>query len=129
MSRREQQHVRLTPAEYREAVRRYRVCVDLICALPGCPTIYYSDEAGLTGCADPFCRMPFPWGHEDRELQAYVGERLNHHRRSAVLKTGLCQVEAPDDDTIRIRRYMQDGRDAFGNRSAAVREEVFIIRR
>ena len=43
-----------------------------LCALPGCPTVYYGDEAGLTGCQDPWCRRPFPWGQEDKELQTYV---------------------------------------------------------
>ncbi len=128
MPRAEQRRVRLTADEYALAVRRFRTCVDLICALPGCPTIYYGDEAGLTGCADPFCRKPFPWGHEDRDLQAYVAAKLTHHRDSAVLKTGLCEVEALDADTLRIRRYTEKGRDAFGRR-AAKGEEVFTIRR
>jgi alpha-glucosidase len=35
---------------------------------PGAPTIYYGDEAGLTGWTDPDDRRPFPWGKEDQEL-------------------------------------------------------------
>ena len=37
-------------------------------SLPGVPTVYYGDEAGAQGYADPFNRGCFPWGGEDREL-------------------------------------------------------------
>ena len=36
--------------------------------LPGVPSVYYGDEAGLEGGADPFNRCCFPWGGEDCEL-------------------------------------------------------------
>ena len=39
--------------------------------LPGSPSIYYGDEAGMEGYQDPFNRRTFPWGREDEELQAH----------------------------------------------------------
>lgn len=36
--------------------------------LPGIPCLYYGDEAGLSGYADPFNRCCYPWGHENHEL-------------------------------------------------------------
>ena len=33
--------------------------------LPGAPSIYYGDEAGMEGYRDPFNRRTFPWGRED----------------------------------------------------------------
>lgn len=39
--------------------------------LPGAPSIYYGDEAGMEGYRDPFNRRTFPWGREDEELQAH----------------------------------------------------------
>ncbi len=129
VSRKDQQRIKLTKSEYATAVKRYRLCLDLICALPGCPTVYYGDEAGMTGCSDPFCRRPFPWGREDTDLQAYVAEKLNEHRASALLKTGFCEVEVPDEDTLRIRRFMLDGRDALGNPTGETSTETVTIRR
>jgi glycosidase len=35
---------------------------------PGMPTVYYGDEAGVYGSADPDCRRTYPWGREDKEL-------------------------------------------------------------
>ena len=40
----------------------------LLYALPGVPVIYYGDEAGMKGGADPENRGAYPWGHEDEEL-------------------------------------------------------------
>ena len=37
-------------------------------SLPGVPTIYYGDEAGLQGYRDPFNRACYPWGNENTEL-------------------------------------------------------------
>lgn len=36
--------------------------------LPGIPSIYYGDEAGLTGYKDPFNRGCYPWGKENEEI-------------------------------------------------------------
>ncbi len=123
----EQQHIRLTVEEYDLAVKRYRMCVDLLCALPGCPTIYYGDEAGLCGCHDPWNRRPFPWGREDKALTKYVANKLNHRRQSDVLKYGLCDIVATDDDTIVITRYMDGGLDGLGNPTACKEREVITI--
>ncbi len=127
LSKAEQQALRLTPEEYALAVERYKRCIDLLCALPGCPTIYYGDEAGLTGCPDPFCRRPFPWGREDKTLQQYVANRLTHHKQSSVLKYGHCTIEAIDDDTVTITRFM-DGTDALGRKAGHAREVITVKR-
>jgi len=46
-----------------------RMAVLLQMAMPGAPCIYYGDEVGLTGRADPDCRRTFPpneadWNHD-----------------------------------------------------------------
>ena len=128
LSKAEQQFVRLTADEYELAVKRYKLCVDLLCALPGCPTIYYGDEAGLTGCHDPWNRRPFPWGREDKSLQAFVSNKLTHRQQSDVLKFGLCDIEAVDEDTITITRYMDgSGVDGLGNKTSCTTREVITV--
>ena len=128
LSKAEQQAVRLTPADYTLAVRRLKTCVDILCALPGCPTIYYGDEAGLTGCPDPFCRRPFPWNKVDRKLHDFIAAKLTHRRESDVLRLGHCAVEAVDDDTLIITRFLE-GTDALGRPARTSGKEVFTIRR
>lgn len=128
MDKAQQEGVRLSPGEYELAVQRYKLCIDILCALPGCPTIYYGDEAGLTGCADPFCRRPFPWGRMNTGLHDYVAAKLTHHQESEVLRYGHCQVSAADDSTLTITRYL-DGTDALGRATSCHGREVFTIRR
>ncbi len=48
--------------------------------LPGYPSLYYGDEAGLTGFRDPWNRRCYPWGQEDRELLNFF-KRLGQLRR------------------------------------------------
>ena len=129
LSRREQAGIHLSPSEYVLAVKRFKVCLDLLCALPGCPTLYYGDEAGMTGCADPFCRRPYPWGHEDKDLRSYVSARFRHRQQSEVLRVGLCSIQALDADTVRITRYLDGTRDALGNPTDTVAQEVYTIHR
>ena len=124
----EQQDLRLTPEEYALAVKRYKTCIDILCALPGCPTIYYGDEAGLTGAPDPFCRRPFPWGREDKDLQSYVADKLTHRQKSRLLRFGLCDIDAADDDTIVITRWM-DGTDGLGRKTSSHARKVIVITR
>lgn len=129
MPKDEQQWIRLTVDEYALAVKRYKLCIDLLCALPGCPTVYYGDEAGLCGCHDPWNRRPFPWGREDKALTQYISNRLTHRQASDVLKYGLCDIDAADADTIVITRYMADGVDGLGNPTDCREREVITVSR
>jgi 4-alpha-glucanotransferase len=53
---------KLTAAQYALGRRRLIAAWRFLCALPGMPSMYYGDEAGLQGMADPFCRGTYPWG-------------------------------------------------------------------
>lgn len=127
LSKADQQHVHLNVEEYELAVRRYKLCIDLLCALPGCATVYYGDEVGLTGCHDPWNRRAFPWGREDKSLQKYVANKLRHRQESDLLRLGYCDIEAPDDDTLLITRRMKDGHDALGRESAVTGKEIIKV--
>lgn len=74
--------------DYGSAVSKVKLLSSLEYALPGVPCIYYGDEAGLKGAADPENRSGFPWGREDHDLQFHyrmLGVIYNEH---PVLKDG-----------------------------------------
>lgn len=48
----------------------------------GAPTIYYGDEAGLTGFTDPDNRRTYPWGREDMELIGFHKEMIRIHKEN-----------------------------------------------
>lgn len=54
-----------------EAVRLLKFAATLQYTLPGIPSLYYGDEAGLEGYGDPFNRGTFPWGREDKSLTEF----------------------------------------------------------
>ncbi len=58
----------LSEEEYSLAKRRLAVAATLQFTLPGVPSIYYGDEAGMQGYGDPFCRGGYPWDREDGEI-------------------------------------------------------------
>lgn len=71
---REWQAARMNPSsrQYLEGVTRLRLAMVLQYLLPGVPSIYYGDEAGMWGWGDPFNRCCYPWGGEDQPLVDFV---------------------------------------------------------
>ena len=67
----EKKEYRLTPEVYDLGKRRLKIASCLQYFLPGVPSLYYGDEAGMQGFEDPLNRRPYPWGQEDGELLAH----------------------------------------------------------
>lgn len=61
----------LSRAQRDLALERLQMAAFLQYTLPGSPSLYYGDEAGMEGYKDPFNRRTYPWGREDRELLAF----------------------------------------------------------
>ena len=71
----------LSNEEYSKAKILLKSATVLQYTLPGFPSIYYGDEAGVQGGSDPFNRSFFPWGKEDTELVEWY-RRLGAIRNS-----------------------------------------------
>ncbi len=76
--------------------------------LPGVPSIYYGDEAGMEGYRDPFNRGCYPWGQEVPEILAWY-QRLGKIRRScpALIDGGLHCLIA-DGNIVAYERQKDD---------------------
>ncbi|MBR1811987.1 MAG: glycoside hydrolase family 13 protein [Clostridia bacterium] len=68
LDRDRQAEIRLTPHQRETAITRLKAAAVLQYTLPGVPSLYYGDEAGLEGGKDPFNRRFYPWGREDTAL-------------------------------------------------------------
>ena len=77
-----QAQCKLTNEEYQKAKTLLKTATVLQYTLPGFPSVYYGDEAGLQGGGDPFNRGFFPWGNEDTELTDWY-KKLGEIRRNA----------------------------------------------
>ena len=100
----------VTPVQLAEGKRRFCLATLLQFTLPGCPCIYYGDEAGMTGYRDPFNRQYYPWGREDETLRAFVGQLAKLRKGSAILKRGTLEVLEAGNGGFVFRRGLDDTR-------------------
>ncbi|MBQ8503615.1 MAG: glycoside hydrolase family 13 protein [Clostridia bacterium] len=61
----------LSEKQYEFGLKLMKLASVIQFTLPGVPSVYYGDEAGMQGYKDPFNRYCFPWGKENTELQEY----------------------------------------------------------
>ena len=85
--------------------------------LPGSPSIYYGDEAGLEGHKDPFNRRTYPWGREDADL-------LSHYRRLGAMRKACEPLRLGD---IRFF-HATDGRLGFHRQFAGKQMSIYVNR-
>ena len=78
----------LNDSERTAALRRLRLASLLQFTLPGVPCVFYGDEAGMEGCADPFNRRCYPWGNEDNELIAWYSTLSKLRKTFSCFKNG-----------------------------------------
>lgn len=71
----------------------------------GVPSIFYGDETGLEGYHDPFCRMPYPWGHEDEELLGFYKRMGAFRKGEPLFKEGLFRVVYSNENVFVTKRF------------------------
>ncbi len=104
---------------------RFKKMLQIIFSMPGLPAIYYGDEAGMEGAADPFNRATFPWDNIDTELHEYTKDLVKKRHDNPILKTGFLALSAQGEDTVCLVRYLKDGKDAFGKK---LEGDTFFLR-
>ena len=103
-------HMRLSEGERSLAKRKMMIAAALQFTAFGVPSVYYGDEAGLEGYHDPFCRMPFPWGREDADLQAHYRALGALRRRCSALADGDFRFTCCKKDAFAYERVGKDSR-------------------
>ena len=107
--------------------RRLLAAMEIVTALPGIPCVYYGDECGAQGAADPYCRGTYPLGREDKSLREAYRDLLEL-RRQPVVRTGRLTVRSEGPDVIVIRREISGGHDVFGDPAENATFEARITR-
>ena len=116
----------LSHEEYSHGKNLLKAAMALQFFLPGVPSIYYGDEAGLQGYKDPFNRRCYPWGKEDNELIEFVSELSRVRKMIPNMKKGRAYFVFNDDDIVddRIIGFTRQGDETdaiiFVNRSSDV---------
>ena len=89
-----------------EAIFKQGVVMQM--TLPGAPTLYYGDEAGVCGWTDPDNRRTYPWGHENFEILEFYRETIAIHRQHKVFKTGSYKPLIEQRDLLCYGRFDMD---------------------
>ena len=113
MSKEEQANYKISQSEYYVARHKLMLASIIQYTLPGVPSLYYGDEAGVTGFTDPLCRKTFPWGKEDTTLLSHY-QKLGKLREKELFKEGSYQEEYLARDVF---IYSREGSD----------EKIYII--
>lgn len=107
----------LNHEEYTKGKNLLKAAMALQFFLPGVPSIYYGDEAGLQGYKDPFNRRCYPWGNEDTELIEYTTRLSNDRKALDSMKSGRIYFVYRDENVVAFTRTGETDALVFVNRS------------
>lgn len=93
------------------ATKKLMTAYTILATMPGIPTIFYGDEAGLEGYGDPFNRMPYPWGKEDHKLIEHYRNLGKLRQENSVYKNGEFNLIYLDATLLVFSR--ESGDDSF----------------
>ena len=113
---------RLSPSERKTASSRLMSAYTILATLPGVPSIFYGDEVGLEGYSDPFCRMPYPWGKEDKEILNHYKKVGAIRRNNTVYREGDFKLLEITKETLLFARYDKNNAyiTAYNNSDSSV---------
>lgn len=108
LTRTEQANYTSTLTESALSEARIKCATALMFTIPGVPYIYYGDETGLTGLADPFNRKTYPWGNEDKALIDFFRSIGNFRNNNTILIKGKTEYYSFSDDVISCLRTHEE---------------------
>lgn len=109
-----QVNCKLTNEEYNKAKTLLKCATVMQYTLPGFPSVYYGDEAGMQGGGDPFNRCFYPWENEDKDL-------LSWYQKLGGIRTSLSCLK--DGDFVPYSAMLS----CVAYKRVAVNEQIFVI--
>ncbi len=105
-----QSQQKLSRYEYANGVKRLKVAAVIQYTLPGVPSLFYGDEAGVEGYGDPFCRATYPWGQENTELLQFYKDLGKVRKGCKAFTNGNFYTVLATDKAIAYTRTNNKGR-------------------
>ena len=94
----------LTKEEYEKAKKIYMTYIFTLCFLPGNLSIFYGDEAGITGYGNLLNRKSYPWDMEDKDLVNYFKYIGNIRNNEKELETAKIKIRDINYDYFSFER-------------------------
>ena len=97
------ENYRLSPTEKSRAIELLKIATIIQYTVMGIPTIFYGDEAGIEGTKDPYCRAPYPWDNQDKELLEWY-TMLGTLRSNKVFDGGSFKIKYAENSVLIYER-------------------------
>lgn len=104
------------------ATKRVKLLSMLQFVLPGVPSIYYGDEAGLEGFEDPYNRATYPWDREDQGLLAHYRMLAGLRKQYPFLISGKFQFSWEGEHVFICQRTADSGEESI---IAVINRDIF----
>ncbi|HEY5487146.1 MAG TPA: glycoside hydrolase family 13 protein [Candidatus Limnocylindrales bacterium] len=98
-----------------------RLAMLVVMSLPGAPCIYYGDEVGMEGRADPDCRRSYPWDpvRQDLALRAFVAGLTGLRKAEPALRRGHFRLLAAEGRSVAYAMFGEEGEGSGAGRPSA----------
>ncbi len=96
---------RLDGPQYLLGIALLKCAMVLQFFLPGIPSVYYGDEAGMEGYRDPFNRRCYPWGEENLDLIEFTRQLSAVRSGTRAFEQGELRFIECDDNVCVFARY------------------------
>lgn len=111
----------LSPIQREIGIHKLKLASLIQYTLPGVPSVYYGDEAGMEGYKDPFNRRTFPWDSINEDLLSWykaLGKFRTEQGKRLLSFGSFKRIHATDDTLIYSRIYENDSLTVILNRGS-----------
>ena len=120
----------LSPEERQLGEKLMRLAVFMQVVYPGAVSVYYGDERGMEGYRDPFNRRTYPDDEQTgAPLRDWFTQILALRSQWPVLRTGYYRFIRASGDVVVLSRWLKQGRDVFGKKTAGPTEVLAALNR
>ena len=98
----------LSDSERELAVNRLKIAVTLQFTLYGVPSVYYGDEVGMQGESDPFNRLCYPWGLEDKKILTFYKKISQIRKKYDIFIDGETEILSTENGIFVFKRVKND---------------------
>lgn len=120
----EKAEYKLSDEKKKIAEERLMLAYLILATLPGIPSVYYGDEAGLEGFSDPYNRMPYPFNEENKKILDFYKKIGIIRRVNSIYGEGEFSLLHLERDLLLFSRA--SGRDAYVTLINNSDEELFV---
>lgn len=99
---------KIDKSEYNTAIKKIVLAYTVLATIPGIPSIYYGDEAGLQGYSDPLNRLTYPWGREEKKILGHYKKLGKIRKTHSVYKNGDFNLIALTPNLLIFSRTKKD---------------------